>query len=169
MNVTDRTLEFAVSYGISHLSYADHVLIFTNAKEHSLTKIMDFLYAYAANAGQSINVSKSSFVMDPKAPTLAIHKVKRVTSFTHKPLPFTYLGAPICVGCRKTELFDPLMEAMSSRVAGWEKKFLSFGSRRQLIQSVLLYAYSNIIYLEATERCDCAYRVITKLILLWFN
>ncbi|KAL0378722.1 UNVERIFIED_CONTAM: hypothetical protein Sradi_3177700 [Sesamum radiatum] len=79
--IGDRALEFAGSYGISHLSYADDVL-----------------------------------------------------------------RTPIYVGRRKAKLFDPLIEAMISRVAGWEKNVLSFGGQQQLIQLVLLSMPIHILH-----------------------
>ncbi|KAL0421827.1 UNVERIFIED_CONTAM: hypothetical protein Slati_3205600 [Sesamum latifolium] len=38
----------------------------------------------------------------------------------------------------KNEYFDPVIEAMAQRIGGWEKKFLSYGGRLQMIKSVLL-------------------------------
>ncbi|KAL0439988.1 UNVERIFIED_CONTAM: hypothetical protein Slati_2481800 [Sesamum latifolium] len=92
---------------------------------------------FQAISGQRVSLPKSSFVVSPKAPLLIKHIIKRITGFVLKPLPFTYLGAPIYVGRKKIEYFDTLIESLASKVGGWEKKFLSYGSRLSLIKSVL--------------------------------
>ncbi|KAL0447830.1 UNVERIFIED_CONTAM: hypothetical protein Slati_1910900 [Sesamum latifolium] len=142
----DSSLAFRGSQGISHLAYADDYITFTNSKESSLLKLKEFLDHFEEVSVQSINVFKSSFVIAPKAPALVIRHVKRITGFVHKPLPFTYLSTPIYVGRKKAELFNPLLEALTNKIAGWEKKVLSYGGRLLLIQSVLSSIPIHLLY-----------------------
>ncbi|KAL0367744.1 UNVERIFIED_CONTAM: hypothetical protein Sradi_3664500 [Sesamum radiatum] len=135
---TYKSLAFKGSEGISHLAYADDVIIFNNSNAEGLRKIMDFLHDFEKKLGQCISIAKSSFIVSPKTPLLIKRQIKRITDFVLKPLPFTYLGAPIFVGRKKSEYYERLIEAMGSKIGGWEKKFLSYGSRLLLIKSVLL-------------------------------
>ncbi|KAL0304188.1 UNVERIFIED_CONTAM: putative ribonuclease H protein [Sesamum radiatum] len=135
---SDRSLLFQGSQGISHLAYVDDVLIFTNSKERSLQKIMEFLKGYEEASGQLIHIAKSSFIVAPKTPLAVKRTIKRVTGFVLKSFPFNYLGAPIYVGRKKIEYFDRLVEGMATKIGGWEKKFLSYRGRLQLIKSVLM-------------------------------
>ncbi|KAL0391027.1 UNVERIFIED_CONTAM: hypothetical protein Scaly_0459800 [Sesamum calycinum] len=129
----NRTLAFHGSEGVSHLAYADDVLIFSNSVDFSLNTIMEFQPIF----GQRISLPKSSFVVSPKALMLVKHKIKRIMGFVLKPLLFTYLGAPIYVGQKKLEYFNTLIELLSYKIGRWEKKFLSYGSRLNLLKSVL--------------------------------
>ncbi|KAL0354169.1 UNVERIFIED_CONTAM: hypothetical protein Sangu_0998200 [Sesamum angustifolium] len=142
----DSSLAFRGSQGISHLAYANDCISFTNSKESSLTRLKAFLDNFEEVLGQSVNVSKSSFIVAPKAPALVIQRVKHITGFVHKPLPFTYLGAPTYVRHKKSELFNPLIEALSSKVARWEKQVLSYVGRLMLIQPVLLSVPIHLLY-----------------------
>ncbi|KAK4384506.1 hypothetical protein Sango_3053900 [Sesamum angolense] len=47
---------------ISHLSYADDVIIFTNCKEAGLLRLMNFLRKFEEQSGQQINQAKSAFI-----------------------------------------------------------------------------------------------------------
>ncbi|KAL0447058.1 UNVERIFIED_CONTAM: hypothetical protein Slati_1833700 [Sesamum latifolium] len=136
--ITYKSLAFKGSEGISHLAYADDVIIFTNSNAEGLRKIMNFLHDFEKKSGQCISIVKSSFIVSPKTPLLIKRHIKRITGFVLKPLPFTDLGAPIFVGRKKSEYYERLIEAMGSKIGGWEKKFLSYGSRLLLIKSVLL-------------------------------
>ncbi|KAL2228339.1 UNVERIFIED_CONTAM: hypothetical protein Sindi_1813600 [Sesamum indicum] len=121
---------------VSHLAYADDIIIFTRCEEHSLTKLMQFLELYEDQSGQKINHSKSFFIPGKKANNIA-HRIKCITGFNLKCLPITYLGAPLHKGHKKKILFEPLIDKIRNRINGWEHIHLSQGGRLQLIKSVL--------------------------------
>ncbi|KAL0431296.1 UNVERIFIED_CONTAM: hypothetical protein Sradi_0755600 [Sesamum radiatum] len=121
---------------VSHLSYADDILIFTRCEEQALTKLMQFLEEYKELSGQRINYSKSSFIPGKKT-NLVAHRIKSMTGFTLKNLLISYLGAPIFKGNKKKILFEPLLDRIRNRVIGWEHCLLSQGASLQLIKSVL--------------------------------
>ncbi|KAL0298803.1 UNVERIFIED_CONTAM: hypothetical protein Sradi_6540100 [Sesamum radiatum] len=79
---------------ISHLSYADDVIIFTNCKEAGLIRLMNFLRKFEEQSGQQINQAKSAFIPGRKGNLIA-NKIKNITGFSMKALPITYLGAPL--------------------------------------------------------------------------
>ncbi|KAK4421493.1 hypothetical protein Salat_2099900 [Sesamum alatum] len=72
--------------------------------------------------------------------------VNRVTGFMLKRFPIAYLGAPLYVGNRKQELFQPLIDAMAGRVGDLEKRMLSNVGRLQLIKFVLLAMPIHLVY-----------------------
>ncbi|MDD0148458.1 hypothetical protein PSY31_22450, partial [Shigella flexneri] len=53
---------------VSHLLYADDVLIFLNGGANNLTKLMTFIHAYEGLSGQEINPTKSNFYVSDSFP-----------------------------------------------------------------------------------------------------
>ncbi|KAL0417383.1 UNVERIFIED_CONTAM: putative mitochondrial protein [Sesamum latifolium] len=125
------------SLTVSHLAFADDVIIFSKGKRKELKMLMDFLWHYEAISGQRINKDKSSFTVDKRTSNLRIQCIQQVTGFRLKHLPITYLGAPLFKGNKKGVLFDDLVQKIKNRISGWEKALLSHGGRLQLIKSVL--------------------------------
>ncbi|KAL8508726.1 hypothetical protein ACS0TY_019112 [Phlomoides rotata] len=56
-----RKAVFVRGFPVSHLAYADDVLIFTRASESGLVLLMEFLQHYSVATGQSVNVQKYNF------------------------------------------------------------------------------------------------------------
>ncbi|KAI3466941.1 hypothetical protein Pfo_023604 [Paulownia fortunei] len=108
---------------ISHLAYADDIIIFTNSGRMGLRKIMELLRKYAAASGQIINKEKSSFIVSTKCSNLIIQRLQYATGFNFKHLPVTYLG--------------PRSTKMRCKLQGWEKSTLAHGGRLALIKNTL--------------------------------
>ncbi|XP_042051501.1 uncharacterized protein LOC121796786 [Salvia splendens] len=87
--------------GISHLAYADDIMVFSQAKTSSLLQLTDCLSHYMKVSGQKVNVGKSCFYLDKKHAAWA-REVREVSRFQQGSLPFTYLGSPIFKGWKKT-------------------------------------------------------------------
>ncbi|KAL0411762.1 UNVERIFIED_CONTAM: hypothetical protein Slati_3765900 [Sesamum latifolium] len=111
---------------ISHLSYADDVILFTNCNEAGLIKLMHFLRNYEELSGQKINHTKSAFIPGKKANLIA-QRIKNITGFSMKALPITYLGAPLYKGNRRKILNENLIDKVRARISGWEHCHLSYG------------------------------------------
>ncbi|KAK9217059.1 hypothetical protein WN943_005684 [Citrus x changshan-huyou] len=122
---------------ISHLSFADDIVIFANGSRCSLQRVMDFLQRYQAVSGQLISQAKSSFYIGKSAPASCRAIVHSVTSFQWRQLPFIYLGCPIFTGCLKISYFDDLVRKVRERISGWANRLLSFGGKLILIRHVL--------------------------------
>lgn len=71
---------------ISHLLYADDVLVFTNGANRSLNSLMALLRNYERSLGQLINIDKSSFYVGNRAQSRITH-INRITGMTHKEFP----------------------------------------------------------------------------------
>ena len=122
--------------GISHLAYADDIIIFTQARRASLRKLKDCLKHYMEVSGQKINEGKSCFYMDKKHVEWAAG-VTSVGGFQQGDLPCTYLGVPIFRGRKKSNLFMFIREKISQKILCWCHRYLSFGGRLTLVKSIL--------------------------------
>ncbi|KAL0383083.1 UNVERIFIED_CONTAM: hypothetical protein Scaly_0595600 [Sesamum calycinum] len=121
---------------ISHLSYADDVILFTNCKEAGLIRPMNFLRNFEEQSGQQINQAKSAFIQGRKANLIA-NRIKNITRFSTKALPITYLGAPLYKGNKRKVLYENLIDKVRNRISDWEHCYLSYRGRLQLIKTVL--------------------------------
>ncbi|KAL0387618.1 UNVERIFIED_CONTAM: hypothetical protein Sradi_2643600 [Sesamum radiatum] len=80
---------------VSHLAYADDLMIFTTTCRQKMELLRDFLRAYERVLGQLINGSKSSFIVGRQASSQQTQAVQDVLGYQLKHLPVTYLGVPL--------------------------------------------------------------------------
>ncbi|XP_047978624.1 uncharacterized protein LOC125220501 [Salvia hispanica] len=122
--------------GVSHLAYADDIIIFSQARSSAIVNLMECLRHYMQVLGQKVNVGKSCFFLDKKHYSWA-QEITEISGFQQGSFPFSYLGVPIYRGPKKTSLFLFLRDKISSRIHGWSHRHLSFGGRLTLLKSVL--------------------------------
>ena len=56
-------------------------------------------------------------------------------NITH--LPMSYLGLPLGAKFKSKQIWDPILEKMERKLAGWQRMYLSKGGRVTLIKSTL--------------------------------
>lgn len=132
---------------VSHLAFADDIIIFTNGLKESLSKLTTFLHSYERTSGQKINFKKSCYVTSHM---VNMRLVGELSNLQKQELPIYYLGAPLYKGRQKIILFEGLLNKIRKRLMGWEHKLLSAGGRLTLIRSVLT---SMPIHLIKTINC----------------
>ncbi|XP_075499823.1 uncharacterized protein LOC142538376 [Primulina tabacum] len=123
---------------LSHLAYADDIIIFANGGTREMNSLMDFLHHYENCSGQLVNAVKSVIILPPRCSGRTRSRLLRITGFGEGCFPIKYLGVPLFCGNRVFSLFDPLVQMVSKKLEGWELKTLSPGSRMTLLRSVLL-------------------------------
>ncbi|XP_027065969.1 uncharacterized protein [Coffea arabica] len=90
---------------VTHLAFANDVLIFTNGSTTALKQIMQVLEAYQLSSGQLVNVQKSGFLVHPTLSPARKRVIERITQFTRQELPIRYLGLPLYLGRSKSAYF----------------------------------------------------------------
>ncbi|KAK4382070.1 hypothetical protein Sango_2907200 [Sesamum angolense] len=86
---------------VSHLAYADDLMIFTTTCRQNMELLHDFMWAYERVSGQLINGSKSSFIVGRQTSSLQTQTVQDVLGYQFKHLPITYLGVPLYKGTER--------------------------------------------------------------------
>ncbi|KAK2655736.1 hypothetical protein Ddye_008788 [Dipteronia dyeriana] len=152
----------------THLLYANDIFIFYRADSRSLRILSDFIDSYGAASGQLVSSEKSNYFLGRHS--LARKTiVESILGFKEGIFPFVYLGVPVFRGSPRGVYFQPLLDRVKARFAGWKGCFLSMAGHAQLIQSVI---QSMLIH------CFCIYKISSSTLLnllrcccnfLWFG
>ena len=127
---------------ITHLSFADDVLIFFDGSEESLAGIMSILEEFKAVSGLRINKEKTGLLLDGGCSARCQEMAERL-GIKQGALPIRYLGVPLSAKKVKKSDFQPLLDKVLLRFNSWTVRHLSFAGRFQLIQAVI---YSTISF-----------------------
>ncbi|XP_012848325.1 PREDICTED: uncharacterized protein LOC105968242 [Erythranthe guttata] len=122
--------------GISHLFYADDVLIFTNGHPQSVTSLKEIINKYERSSRQKTNMTKSGLYLGKGATAFKV-QVEGILGIKTKDFPIIYLGVPVSVGRNKAVDYEFLVSKIRMKLEGWKTRLLSFGGKITLIKSVL--------------------------------
>lgn len=121
---------------ITHLAFADDLLLFTRGDFLSVRILMQALDDFGDASGLRVNGSKSAFFsVGIKEPDLA--RILSVVRMPARVLPVRYLGVPLAAQRLKVADFSPLISKLVDKVNSWASKTLSYAGRLELIRSVL--------------------------------
>lgn len=155
---------------ITHLAYADDIVIFSSTKTKFVKLVMKQIANYEKASGQLVNKEKSFFLTCSKTSPYRINRLRKCSGFMDTPFPFTYLGCPIYAGRKRIIYFDSLVAKVVKRMNEGQGKMLSFGGRDVLIKSVLqsLPAYT-LTAQPSQEFFDLDRKTHCKIFLGFFN
>ncbi|XP_042980145.1 uncharacterized protein LOC122310315 [Carya illinoinensis] len=122
---------------VSHLLYADDLLIFANGGKKSVRGIIRTLEQYAQWSSQAINKEKSALFMSKRIPYDRRCGLLNKTGFTEGSFPTIYLGVPLVTGRLTARHLEPLVNKVRNKVASWKVKTLSQAGRLTLIKHML--------------------------------
>ena len=121
---------------ISILQYADDTIFFGEACMENVEAINVMLRSFELVSGLKINFAKSSFgafrVTDQWKQLAANYLNCSLMAF-----PFVYLGIPIGANPRRGRMWDSIIHKCERKLSKWKQRYISFGGRVTLIQSVL--------------------------------
>ena len=121
---------------ITHLCFADDLMLFCHGNTSSIRIIKKVMDEFAGTAGLIPNLSKSHiFFGNVKGPCK--RRILDVLPFVEGKLPMKYLGIPLISTRLFTRDCKNLVERVKLKVNNWKNKTLSYAGRFQLISSVL--------------------------------
>ncbi|KAG7548232.1 Reverse transcriptase domain [Arabidopsis suecica] len=120
---------------ISHLMFADDVMVFFDGGSSSLHGICEVLDDFASWSGLQVNKDKTNLYLagTDQSEELAFSRY----GFPTSSLPVRYLGLPLMSRKLRIAEYEPLMEKLIKRFRSLAVKSLSFAGRVQLIASVI--------------------------------
>lgn len=121
---------------ITHLSFADHLFLFSLGDPWSVQILKDALDEFGAASGLWLNHEKSN-VFFCKVSGDNKMLIRDILGVSEGFLPVKYLGVPLI----STRLWHadcmPLIDKVRKRIGAWQNKWLSYAGRLQLAISVL--------------------------------
>lgn len=123
---------------ITHSFFADDILFFGRTTTIDLSFLHHTLLEFSSLSGLSINMSKSSFHLNPKRldPEITNFILSKFNMIS-KGLSFSYLGAPISPTSPTATSLQYIKDKIIKKVKGWHAHNLSFPGRVTLIKAVL--------------------------------
>ena len=121
---------------LSHLCFADDLLVFTDGTKRSVEGILTVFKEFASISGLKISLEKSTLY------TAGIQEntkedILRTFPFSSGQLPVRYLGLPLLTKRMTVRDYLPFVEKVRKRMSSWTGRFLSHAGRLQLINSVI--------------------------------
>ena len=110
------------SLAVSHLLYADDTLIFCDADLDQILILRMILIWFEAVSGLKINLGKSNLV-----PVGVVHNIGlllNVLGCKLGSLPMKYLGLPLGANFKDKTIWNPILEKMERKLAGWKRLYL---------------------------------------------
>ena len=121
---------------ITHLAFADDLILFARGDVPSIKICMDCLNQFGDVSGLRINANKSNVFM-AGINHIDMAEIKSITGFRVGEFPFRYLGIPVAATRLTIEQFRPLTAKISEYISAWAGATLSYAGRSELIRSVL--------------------------------
>ncbi|KAK8956535.1 hypothetical protein KSP39_PZI000202 [Platanthera zijinensis] len=129
---------------ISHLLYADDILIFSEASTIATNKVWGILDSYCAWTGQSINAAKSFVLFNNATPQWKKTRLTRLIGFPRVE-EFTYLGIKLALRKLHKADYADIIRKAHSQIQAWGSHHLSLAGRAVLINHSLLASSAYIM------------------------
>lgn len=123
--------------GISHIFFADDLMLFAEAIEHQARVIMNCLDNFSKRSGLNINHAKSLIFCSPSTNNRLKRRLGGVTGFTVLDNLGKYLGVPVLQKRVTKSTFAYILDGMKKKLSNWKADMLSLAGRRVMVQSIL--------------------------------
>ncbi|XP_074304872.1 uncharacterized protein LOC141639712 [Silene latifolia] len=137
---------------LSHLLYADDALLCCKATPLAFETLRDLFKEFETASGQMINLSKS-FIKFTLILLIFCEHPTSILKMTHFPSFGTYLGVPIDIPRRRSELFLPFIDCMTTRIASWSALHLSQPNKLIIISAILLASLNHLFSVVPIPSC----------------
>ncbi|XP_072076475.1 uncharacterized protein [Arachis hypogaea] len=122
---------------ISHLLFADDLLLFAEVSENQIRRILRMLQIFSKASGLIISKEKTSILFSKNVEMDTRNKVMRTCSYREVPCLGRYLRTLLTNSKKNKDNYGNIIERVHSRIKGWKTSCLSLAGRITLAQSVI--------------------------------
>ncbi|KAG8389002.1 hypothetical protein BUALT_Bualt02G0184100 [Buddleja alternifolia] len=144
------------SPSISHVMYADDLLIFGKTDEHNVDGIAEVIEGYERWSGQLVSKEKTVVHFSKKVSRQVRNLVCMQLGFRECNHKIKHLGLPFCKPATRSSDFNELIDRVDKKLAGWKAKCLAHAGRNVLVKSVAqsIPIYFLSLYYIPRSVCD---------------
>ncbi|KAL4310177.1 hypothetical protein GQ457_01G054770 [Hibiscus cannabinus] len=122
-------------FSLSHLHFADDLIIFTHSNLESVKNIKRFLRIFELASGLRLNTKKTNlFGVNLDASTLS--NFARDINCSTGSFPTLYLGLPLGLFGNSLSIWKPIIIKFRSKLEVWKGKLLSFGGVKSVLSNL---------------------------------
>lgn len=143
------------SISISHLFFADDLILFAKANTRNCDCIMEVLNEFCEISGQKINLQKSKLFVSsnsPRSEALSLSYQSGI-GLTHDL--GKYLGTPVLRSRISKNHVKDIIVKITNGLSGWKANTLSFAGRITLVQSVTTAIPNHLMQTMEIPRSVC--------------
>ena len=115
--------------------FAEDTILFCDVVVEQILHVQLLLLCFQAVTGLKVNVQKSETV--PIGEVNDVHALAKILGCRIGTLPMSYLGMPLGASHKSPSIWNPILEKIERKLAGWKKLYLSKGGRLTLLKSTL--------------------------------
>lgn len=108
---------------ISHLFFADDLLLFGEASVHQARVMHELLRTFCGESGQRVNAAKSPIWYAPKTRLSVISAISKMCGIASTSELGRYLGIPIIHGRTRHRHFDYLLDKVQGRLGDGNRSY----------------------------------------------
>ncbi|KAG7555110.1 Reverse transcriptase domain [Arabidopsis suecica] len=139
---------------LSHICFADDLILFAEASVAQVQVIRKVLERFCVASGQKVSLEKSKIFFSDNVHRDLAKLISDASGIQSTRELGKYLGMPILHKRINKDTYGEILERMSSRLAGWKGRFLSFAGRLTLTKSVIaslpVHSMSTILLPKST-------------------
>ena len=154
---------------LTHFCFADDLILCCKGDYPSIMLLLQAFKLFSESSGLKANSSKSAIYTSGMQEREVI-RITEASRFQRSTLPFRYLGVPICSRRITKAQCDIIIEKMTARIRLWSSRNLSYTTRSQLINSVLMSLYRYWAQVFILPKCVLSrrsYKNMQGLLMEW--
>ncbi|VFQ94140.1 unnamed protein product [Cuscuta campestris] len=122
--------------GITHLAFADDLMLFSRGDLPSVQVLMDCLEHFSSVSGLVLSPTKSNIFLAGKYRDTS-HDILGLVSFPRGQLPVRYLGLPLASHRISEADYAPLFKTVEGFLSKWKTMKISYAGKLELIRAVI--------------------------------
>ncbi|KAI3804400.1 hypothetical protein L1987_25906 [Smallanthus sonchifolius] len=120
---------------LSHLMYADNVMVLGDWSESNIRNIARIMKAFALVSGLKMNFNKTA-IMGIRVELERCQNLASIIKCSTGNVPFKFLGIEVGNKMNSSKAWDPIIRSIENRLSTWKAATLSIGGRVTLLKSI---------------------------------